>query len=194
MCRKGCDELHGDGSDEWDELYVHGDCHESVRYWFGFDGIFGGCSVDGSGCSYWCGGDGCCKYSVGCVVDCTGVEWWCFDQFVLGDLGSWFVHVYERNNLVHGDGSDEWFELYVHGDSDECVGHERCVGCVVVGCSVDGSGCSYWCGGDGCCEHSVGGVVDCAGVAWWGVYQFVHGDGVGCFWDFYDESEGSVGR
>jgi predicted TIM-barrel fold metal-dependent hydrolase len=115
------DVVHGDWSDEWDELHVHGDCDECVRNWFGLNGLCVDRSFDGAGCTDFGFGDFECEWSVGCVVDCTGVEWWCFDQFVLGDVFAGFVHVYERNNLVHGDGSDEWDELYVHGDCDECV-------------------------------------------------------------------------
>jgi hypothetical protein len=127
-------------------------------------------------------------------VDCAGVEWWRFDQFVLGDVFAWFVHVYERNNLVHGDGSDQWHFVPVQCDGDECVRNWFGFDGVIGGCSVDGSWCSDFGFGDQYCERIVGCVVVGAVEYRWCCDQFVQSDGVGCLWDFDDESVGSVGR
>jgi len=60
--------VHGDWSDQWDFVPVQCDCDECVWNCFGFDGIIGGCSVDGAWRSDFGVGNQYCERSVGCVV------------------------------------------------------------------------------------------------------------------------------
>jgi len=174
--------VHGVGSDERDGLYVHGDGDECEWDQSSFDFELGCGSDDSAGCSDFGVGDFECEWSVGCVVDCADFDWWCFDLFVHGDLFARFIHVYVGDAVVHGFGSDERDELYVHGDGDECEWDQSSFDCFGRCGSVDGAWCSDFGVGDFECEWSVGCVVDCTGFDWWCVDQFVHGDvGSGCF-------------
>jgi len=102
------------------------------------------------------------------------------------------VVVHDLNNLVRGDWVDERVGLHVQCDRDECVGYW--CGCSVGCCgSIHGAGCADRGVGNLECEHPVGCVMDCTRKRWWCFDQFVHGEVVGCSWDFYDESVGSVG-
>jgi len=168
--------VHGVGSDERDVLYVHGDSDQCVWYWCGFDCEFCCCSVDGAGRTDFSSSDCRCEQPVGCFVDCTGFDWWCRDHFVHGDVGSGCFHVHDCLDVVHGDWSDEWDELHVHGDCDECVRNWFGLNGLCVDRSFDGAGCTDFGFGDFECERIVGCVVDCTGFDWWCLGQFVHGD------------------
>ncbi len=60
------------------------------------------------------------------VVDCSGVGWW-FDNYGVyrhGESGGTVVLVDDWSSVMHGDGFDEWYELHVYRDSNECGGDE----------------------------------------------------------------------
>ena len=167
--------LHGDRSDEWDLIHVQCDRDECFRHRCGLVGVSSCRACDGSGCAdrgFW---DFECERIVGCVLDCAGLDRWCCDLQLHGDLDTGFVHVYDGNNVVHGDGVDERDHLHVQCDCDECVGYWCGFG---VGCcgSVDGSGCADRGERDWCCEHPVGGDMDCTRKQWWCFDLQLHGD------------------
>jgi len=100
------------------------------------------------------------SYVEGLVRFCFGVVW------MVGHADVELVErvvVYDRNNLVRGDGVDERFGLHVQCHCDECQ-WDWC-GFGGVGCcdTVDGAGCSDFGVWNLECERFVGGVVDFAG-------------------------------
>ena len=100
------------------------------------------------------------SYVEGLVRFCCGVVW------MVGHADVEPVErivVYDRNNLVRGDGVDERFGLHVRGDCDECQWDWCRFGGVGGGDTVDGAGCSDFSERDWRCERFVGCVVDCAG-------------------------------
>ena len=180
----GNDLVHGDWSHEWDELYVHGDGHEWGGYWFGFFGFGSGCSGHGAGCSDECRGHGECECAVGGVVDGAIVERWQRDHRLHGDVVAGFVHVYDCNNLVHGEWSHEWHELHVHGDGHECCWYWFVIHCVYRDHPVDGSGCTDRC--VRCVRQRAGrGVVDCSVFEWFDDHG-LHGDLLARFVHLHD--------
>ena len=79
---------------------------------------------------------------------------------------------------------DEWHELHVLGDGDECQWHFG--GGFGCGGSVHGSGCSDCCVGLVESEHWFVGFLDCTGFEWWGCDHGLHGDFVAGCEDVYD--------
>ena len=59
-------------------------------------------------------------------MECSGVGWWFDDYGVYRhcELGWRVVFVDDWCSVVHGDGFDEWYELYVYRDGNECCGDE----------------------------------------------------------------------
>ena len=59
-------------------------------------------------------------------MDCSGVGWW-FDNcgvYRHGESGWRVVLVDDWFSVMHGDEFDEWDELHVYRDSNECGGGE----------------------------------------------------------------------
>ena len=95
-------------------------------------------------------------------MDCTGFDWGSLNHRIHGDLLAWFAHVHDGRNVVHGDGPDERFELHVHGDRNECQWDGFGFDCEFGCSSFDGARLPDFGERHGCCEHPVGGVMDCA--------------------------------
>ena len=181
----GDDRMHGDWSHERHELHVHRDGDERGRHWFGIDGINGGCSGDGSGCTDLSGGHGKGQRSIGRFVDCSVKYGWQRDHWLHGDIVARLVHVHHCDNLVHRDRSHQWHLLHVHGDGHECGGYRYGVHSVDSGHPGNYSGCADWC--VGCVwQHAGCGLLDCAlEHGWFGDHR-LHGDLLARCIDVYD--------
>ena len=94
--------VHGFESREWHRLHVQCHGNQRVRCGFVVSGFFFDCSFVGS----WCSDSGCCRWcggwSVVGVLDRACFQWWCFDFAVHGDFEPGFVHLSERDHVVHG--------------------------------------------------------------------------------------------
>jgi hypothetical protein len=70
-------------------------------------------------------------------------RWRISDHGLHRDLVARLEDLHDYDDELHGDWSDQWHELHVHGDGDELEGYECCFVCVGCRGSVDGSWCSY---------------------------------------------------
>ena len=76
------------------------------------------------------------------------IQRWLSGHWLHGDVIAGFVHLHNIDHELHGDWSDERYELHVHGVGDEQGGHGFGFDGVIGSCASNGSGCSdgcVWC-------------------------------------------------